>query len=152
MTDAGIGRLKRLPALEHLSLRASRLSDASLVHLAGMKGLKRVDLHGSGQPGVNLGRRFTIEGVKQLKALPDLRSLSLTNFAAADGFLGLKELTQLRELTLMMANIRAEELDALGEALPKTRINSMSGGGLRVPPKGRLPKTAPAKDRGEKQS
>jgi hypothetical protein len=130
VTDAGIKHLVRLQKLEHVSLRASRLSDEALRHVAGIKTLTRVDLHGSGEPGVNAGTCFTIAGVQRLKALPHLRTLWLTNVEATGGFLGLKELTQLRELTLMMANISDEELDALEAALPNTRIYHATGGGF----------------------
>src|SRR5262249_2971471 len=141
ITDAGIEQLARLPALQHISLRASRLTDQTLQHLVGMKDLRRIDLHGSGEPGANLGRCFMIAGVQKLKALPHLRTLWLTNVDAPGGFLGLKELTQLRELTLMMANIRDDELDALEAALPNTRISSATGGGFRRPQKNRPGKT-----------
>jgi beta-lactamase regulating signal transducer with metallopeptidase domain len=130
VTDAGIKHLTRLEKLQHISLRASRLTDEALRHLAGIKALTRIDLNGSGEPGVNAGTCFTIAGVQRLKALANLRSLWLTNVDSAGGFLGLKELAQLQELTLMMTNIRAEELDALEAALPKTRINHASGGGF----------------------
>jgi beta-lactamase regulating signal transducer with metallopeptidase domain len=133
VTDNGIGHLKRLPKLQHVSLRASRLTDESLPHLAQIKSLTRIDLHGSGEPGVNAGKCFTIAGLQRLKALPRLRTLWLTNLECADSFLGLKELTQLRELTLMMANIRGEDLEALEKALPNTTINSISGGFKRLP-------------------
>jgi hypothetical protein len=133
VTDNGIRRLKGLPKLQHVSLRASRLTDESLLHLAQIKSLIRIDLHGSGEPGVNAGKCFTIAGVQRLKALPRLRTLWLTNFGCADSFLGLKELTQLHEMTLMMANIRDEDLEALEKALPNTTINSISGGSKRLP-------------------
>jgi beta-lactamase regulating signal transducer with metallopeptidase domain len=129
VTDAGIKHLRRLQKLQHVSLRASRLTDEALRHLAGIETLTRVDLHGSGEPGVNAGTCFTIAGIQRLKALPNLRTLWLTNLEAGGGFLGLKELTQLRELTLMMVNIRPEELDALEAALPNTRIHHATGGG-----------------------
>jgi beta-lactamase regulating signal transducer with metallopeptidase domain len=130
VTDAGIKRLGRLPKLQHVSLRASRLTDEALRHLAGIKSLTRIDLNGSGEPGVNPGTCFTIAGVQRLKALPNLRTLWLTNVDSAGGFLGLKELTQLHELTLMMTNIRDDELDTLESALPNTRIHHATGSGF----------------------
>jgi hypothetical protein len=133
VTDNGITHLKGLPKLQHVSLRASRLTDESLRHLAQIKSLTRIDLHGSGEPGFNPGKCFTIAGVQRLKALPRLRTLWLTNLECADSFMGLKELTQLRELTLMMANIPGEDLEALERALPSTTINSISGGYKRLP-------------------
>jgi beta-lactamase regulating signal transducer with metallopeptidase domain len=130
VTDSGIEHLTRLPKLQHISLRASRLTDEALQHLARIKTLTRIDLHGSGEPGVKAGKCFTIAGVERLKALPNLRTLWLTNVEAAGGYLGLKELTQLRELSLMMTDIREEELDALEAALPHTRIHHATGGGF----------------------
>src|SRR5262249_40200117 len=111
VTDAGIGRLFVVP-LKHISLRASRLPDETLRHLSTIKTLTRVDLNGSGEPGVGAGRCFTVAGVVRLKTLPKLRTLWLTNFAPDGGYLGLKELTQLRELVMTMANVRDDELDA----------------------------------------
>ena len=53
----------------------------------------------------------------------------LTNFdLPGEGYLGLKELSQLRELTLMMCNASKAELEQLEVALPNTFITSSSGG------------------------
>jgi beta-lactamase regulating signal transducer with metallopeptidase domain/Leucine-rich repeat (LRR) protein len=122
ITDAGIGHLKRLSAMQHISLRATHLTDASLRHLAGMNSLQRIDLNGSGEPGVNAGKCFSMRGIHELRALSKLRTLWLTNVAAGGGYESLKDLQQLRELTLMMTDIRPEEFTALEEALPGTRI------------------------------
>jgi internalin A len=130
ITDAGIEAFRRLHRLQHISLRVSRLTDEALRHLAGIKTLTRVDLYGSGEGGVSLGRCFTIAGVQRLKALPNLRTLWLTNVEMTDSFVGLKELTQLRELTLMMTNIRDDEHAALEAALPNTRISNVTGSGF----------------------
>jgi len=151
VTDAGIRHLKRLPKLQHISLRASQLTDESLRYLAEITTLTRVDLNGSGEPGVSAGTCYTIAGVQRLKALPNLRTLWLTNFDSAGGFHGLKELSQLRELTMMMTNIRVDELDALVDALPNTSIHHATGGGSyqRGPQKKRL-KIADDKIAGDK--
>ncbi len=129
VTDAGIGHLERLPALGHLSLRASRLTDQSLKHLTHMKKLNRIDLHGSGYPGHVVGSCFTIDGIRQLKELPNLQDLYLTNLESANGFAGLKELTQLRSLTLQSANISFEDFDVMEKALPNTYISAVNGHG-----------------------
>ena len=76
-------------------------------------------------------------GLKHLKRLPKLKTLWLTNFDIPGGYAALKELAQLRELTMMMCNITAGELEALDEALPNTRISHMTGGGSWVPKKPR---------------
>jgi Leucine-rich repeat (LRR) protein len=129
ITDAGIGHLKRLSAMQQISLRATHLTDASLRHLAEMKSLQRIDLNGSGEPGVNAGECFSIQGIRELKALPKLRTLWLTNVVAGGGYESLKDLQQLRELTLMMTDIRREEFTVLEEALPGTTIHHTTGGG-----------------------
>jgi beta-lactamase regulating signal transducer with metallopeptidase domain/NADPH-dependent 7-cyano-7-deazaguanine reductase QueF-like protein len=146
VTDAGIGHLKKLPNLQHISLRATHLTDASLRHLADIKSLQRIDLHGSGEPGVNAGECFSMRGVNELKALPKLRTLWLTNVAAGGGYESLKDLKQLRELTLMMTDIRLDEFKVLEEALPNTRIHHVTGGGFSTEPKRkRAPKPGAAK-------
>jgi hypothetical protein len=137
ITDAGIAHLKASPHLEHVELRATEVSDETLKHLAEITTLTRLDLHGSGLPGVNLGERFTAGGLQQLKRLPRLRALWLTNLRFNGGFGVLKELAQLRELSLEMTDISEGEVAALEDALPNTTINAMSGAGRVGPPKRR---------------
>jgi hypothetical protein len=129
ITDDGISHLKSLKQLTHLSMRASRLTDETLTHLAEIDSLVRLDLHGSGHSGSVFGELFTVEGLKQLKALPKLRTLWLMNLQSPGGYLGLQELTQLRSITLHMCDIRPDEVGALEVALPQTTISAMSGGG-----------------------
>jgi hypothetical protein len=105
----------------------------SVRDVAEMKSLKRLDLHGSGEPGFVTGEKFSINALRQLSALPKLRTLWLTNIRSSGSYLGLADLTQLRELSLMMADIRTDELVVLEEALPNTIITCVSGGGLRRP-------------------
>jgi hypothetical protein len=130
VTDDGIASLKALKKLQHFSLRASQVTDASIAHLMEIKTLTRLDLHGSGHPGSVAGARFSIESLRRLKELPKLRTLYLTNFRVSGGYLRLKELTQLRELSLSMCDIPSSEVEQLEEALPNTVIHAMSGGGL----------------------
>ncbi len=95
--------------------------------------LARLDLHGSGEPGFAPGDMFTIDGLLQLKTLPRLETLWLTNFEIpGGGYVALKDLKHLRELTFMMCNVTDAELDALEEALPEASISSASGGGGRI--------------------
>jgi Leucine-rich repeat (LRR) protein len=130
VTDDGIANLKALKKLQHLSLRASQVTDASIAHLTEIKSLARLDLHGSGYPGSVTGARFSIESLRRLKELAKLRTLYLTNFRVSGGYVGLKELTQLRALSLSMCNITSVEVDELEKALPTTVIHAISGGGL----------------------
>lgn len=128
ITDKGTGLLPKLTHLEHLSLRVSGLTDATLEHLLKMQSLRRLDLSGSGESGLRYEKSFSIAAVARLKALPQLVTLSLTNLDAPDSYLALQELTQLRELTLMMTNIDKKEFDALADRLPNTRINHSNSG------------------------
>jgi hypothetical protein len=129
ITDAGIAHLRNLPHLEHLELRATRVGDETLGHLAEIGTLTRLDLHGSGLPGAILGRRFTAEGLRHLRRLPRLRTLWLTNLRLNGGFGVLRELPQLRGLTLTITDITESEVDALEDGLPNTTVDALSGAG-----------------------
>jgi hypothetical protein len=129
VTDAGIAHLKALPNVEHVELRATSVGDEAIGHLSQMKTLTRVDLDGNGRPGAFPGRRFTADGLRRLKQLPGLRTLYLTNLELAGGSGALKELTQLRELSLMMTDIKDLEVADLEAALPDTVIHAANGAG-----------------------
>ncbi|MFN0053010.1 MAG: PQQ-binding-like beta-propeller repeat protein [Planctomycetales bacterium] len=128
VTDAGIAHFRSHPRLEHITLRAGGLTDQALEHVAQIKTLTRLDLYGSGQPGVSPGRAFSMEGLQQLRHLPQLETLYLKNLDLPGGYAGLKVLTHLRELSLMMCNITQGELDLLAEELPEARITHATGG------------------------
>ena len=128
ITDVGVGHLRRLTALKFLSLRGKRLSDKSIAYLAEMKSLERVDLDGGtdvGFPGPE-NYCFSVGAVHQLKALPNLHVLWLTNFGIGD-YTGLKQLTQLRELTVVWTEVRDDEVRALEDALPHARVHRFMG-------------------------
>lgn len=127
ITDAGIGQLRALPKLEHLELRATQVSDASLRSLAEIKSLKRIDLNGSGVPGVNFGQLFTMDGLQQLKNLPNLRELWINNLELPEGCLGLRELKQLRSLDLDFCNVKDAEEELLKTLMPDTYVSAVSG-------------------------
>jgi hypothetical protein len=145
VTDAGMAHLRALHHLEHVELRASEVGDETLKHLAEIKTLARLDLNGSGLPGVNLGTRFTADGLRHLKRLPKLRTLWLTNLQLGGGFDVLKELTQLRELVLTMTDINENKVEALEDALPNTRVVAASGGGITRPKRIRGGRVKPTK-------
>ena len=106
--------------LNFLELRAYGFSDIGLGHLAKVKSLNRLDLWGA---------NFTVQGLQQLRDLPNLRTLWLNGFRDQGSYLGLKDLKQLRELSFMMSSINQAEFTELEKALPKTKITSMTGGG-----------------------
>jgi hypothetical protein len=129
ITDAGVEHFRTHKRLEHVTLRVTGLTDQSLGHLAQIETLTGLDLYGSGKPGVDQGRNFSITGLQQLKKLPKLTRLWLNNFnIPGGGYGGMKELKHLRELTFMMTNVTDAELESLEEALPAARISAMTGG------------------------
>jgi len=130
-----MAHLTALPHLEHVELRATEVTDETLRHLAEIRTLRRLDLYGSGLPGAHLGERFTAGGLQQLKRLPRLRTLWLTDLRLNGGFGVLKVLTQLRELSLTMTDISEGEVAALEDALPNTMVNAVSGAGRVEPSK-----------------
>jgi RNA polymerase sigma factor (sigma-70 family) len=130
VTDAGIGYFRTHEHLERVTLRVTGLTDESLGHLARVETLTGLDLYGSGEPGVAPGKNFGIAGLQQLKKLPKLERLRLSNLdLPGRGYVGLKELKHLRELTFMMTNVTDGELELLAEALPEARISAATGGG-----------------------
>ncbi|MFO0880705.1 MAG: TIGR03067 domain-containing protein [Gemmataceae bacterium] len=140
ITDMGIAHLRNHKGLEHISLRIAGLGDRTLQHLAHIETLTRLDLDGSGVPGGPPSRNVSIAGLQQLKNLPGLDTLWLSHFdIPVGGYVGLKELRHLRELTLLRTNITGAEREALIKALPRTRISAPTGGGnyLRVPKRNR---------------
>lgn len=132
VSDAGIEHFAGHKHLEHISLRAEGVSDRSLEHIARIPSLTRLDLYGSGRPGVSPGRNFSPAGLAHLKRLPSLESLWLTNFQLDGGYTVLSDLQQLREITMVMCDITDQELETLEEALPNTRISHATGGGRVV--------------------
>jgi beta-lactamase regulating signal transducer with metallopeptidase domain/Leucine-rich repeat (LRR) protein len=127
ITDTGIAQLRALPKLEYLWLRATEVSDASLRSLAEIKSLTRLDLFGSGQPGVNVGHLFTMDGLSQLNKLPNLRVLWINNLELPDGYLRLREFKQLSGLTLDFCNVKDAEEELLQAAMPDTSVSASSG-------------------------
>lgn len=135
LTDAGIDHFRHHKRLEHVTLRVLGATDKGLRHLAQIETLARLDLDGSGPRGAAPGRQFSMAGLQQLKYLPLLDTLWLTNIdIPGGGFDGLKELRHLRELTLRKTNITEAERDALAKALPNTRLSAVTGGGNFYPP------------------
>jgi beta-lactamase regulating signal transducer with metallopeptidase domain/Leucine-rich repeat (LRR) protein len=132
ITDDGIAYLKALPKLDQVELRATGISDEALGHLAEIKTLTRLDIHGSGQPGVNWGRLITLQGLLQLKNLPELRTLWINNMESPTGFMGLRALTQLRSLVMNFCNVNEAEEELLQTAMPGTSVSVVSGRDMRI--------------------
>ncbi|QEH38571.1 Leucine Rich repeats (2 copies) [Aquisphaera giovannonii] len=133
ITDAGMAHLRALPRLEHLDLRATAVGDETLGYLAEIKTLTHLDLNGTGLPGSGVAWRFSAQGLRQLKRLPGLRTLRLTNLRVSGATDALAELVQLRVLSLTMTDLTADELAALEHALPDVEVTAMTGAGRLAP-------------------
>ena len=127
VTDQSIAYLADLPRLTYIDMRCPRLTDAALGHLARIKTLTGLSLHGSGYPGSTQGTRFSAAGLEQLKALPNLRNLNITNLRGDGVVSALSQVKSLRRLTLMMVEARRDELERLSDQLPETTIHYMTG-------------------------
>jgi beta-lactamase regulating signal transducer with metallopeptidase domain/protocatechuate 3,4-dioxygenase beta subunit/Leucine-rich repeat (LRR) protein len=132
VTDAGIATLKSLP-LEHLELRAIQLTDKALAHIAEIKTLTRLDLDGSGRPGVyNNGKLFSHKGLAKLKELPQLRYLYLNNFELGPSAIDvLCEMGQLKGLVINFSKITEDQISRLRQSLPNTYVSVSTGGSLK---------------------
>ena len=102
MTDAGIVYLRRMEALQSLSLASDAVSDAGLAHLKGLSSLKSLDLRETHVRG---------PGLVHLKDLKNLKELNLSRtpfdgsgFVHLAGHPALSELSSVRVSTFWMQN------------------------------------------------
>lgn len=145
ITDAGLAPLGNSQQLRHVTLRAVNASDATLRQFARIKTLNRLDLYGGGAGGLGRGPGYTINGLVELKSLPDFRTLWMTNMTLGAGsYPQLKELPRLTELTMVMCDISEGEVELLETALPQARITHLTGGGSWLPKKEKRRLLAPA--------
>lgn len=102
--------------VEHADLRNTRVTDAGLAHMKGLKGLQSLDLYGSQATDAGLaglqgltslqmlvlsGTQVTDAGLAHLQGLTHLRLLALDHTPVADaGLVHLRGLTALQELRL----------------------------------------------------
>ncbi len=90
MTDAGLKELAGLKNLQALYLAKTPVTDAGLKEFAGRKSLQTLDLGGT---------KVTDAGLKELSGLESLQSLYLANCPVTDA--GLKELAGLKSLQVL---------------------------------------------------
>ncbi len=74
VTDALLGRLKRLTSLQSLSLDYAQITDAGLEHLKGLTNLREL----------SLGNQITGAGLEHLHGLTKLRQLMLQGTRVTD--------------------------------------------------------------------
>lgn len=106
VTDDGLRFLSELHALEELDLGGLQLSDAALEHLQTLERLRSLSV-----PSGTTGR-----GLAKLAPLTNLERLWIyQGRLGVDDFRHLKQLTQLRELSLWQTTITDKHLEPIGE-------------------------------------
>jgi len=131
ISDAGVAALRTHRNLQHVELRASNLTDAALGYLAEIKTLTRLDLYGSGEPGVSVGEQFSSAGLGRLQDLPGLRTLCIHNLNLKGSWCAaLEKFSQLESLHIDFGDIAVEELRQLRNSLPTTRVTLATGAGF----------------------
>lgn len=140
-----VGRLTNLELLwlDNAQLRSSsggaQITDAGLVHIAGLTDLQDLNLTGTGVTDVGLlnlarltrlehlilsGTRVSDAGLAHLKGLTRLRYLSLDFTQVTDtGLAHLKGLASLRDLFLFDTEVSRAGVDELERALPKLAVH-----------------------------
>jgi len=121
ITDQALAHLKSLGQLEELILFSTQISDVGLAHLAELTELKTLNLGNT---------RITDAGLVYLKSLSKLEQLGLeSNFKDVyhlqngNPVLGeLGVLTNLRRVVLDLSFAARRDIEKLGKALPKCKI------------------------------
>jgi len=116
--DRGMETLARLPNLEGLSMQRNRFTDAGLVHLAGHPKLKELWIgHLEGLSPI------TDAGVVHLARIPNLEELDLQHTrVTVDGLKPLQGLPNLKNLYLDGST--ANDLDAVAPLFPNCRVDA----------------------------
>ncbi len=101
--------------MEDMNLSRSKVTDAGVSHLAGMKNLVRLRLDGTG---------ITDAALDQIAGLQKLEYLNLYGTKITDaGLAKLEKLTQLKSLYIWQTGATKPAAEALHAKLPKTVIN-----------------------------
>ncbi len=116
VNDAALENLKPVAAqLVWLNLAGSKVTDAGLAQVAGLKNLQRLHLEKTAVGD---------DGVAQLKALAELRYLNLYATKVSDkGLAALKSLANLQSVFLWQTGVTDAGAEDLQKALPKLYIN-----------------------------
>jgi len=115
--DAGLEPLVPIAdKIASLDIARSKVTDAGLKALAGMKNLKELHLEGTG---------ITDAGLDQLKGLAELEYLNLYNTKVTDAGMGkLAGLGKLNAIYLWQTGVTKAGVAALRAKLPKAHINT----------------------------
>ncbi len=114
--DAGMAKLREMPDLEELTVNGSKLTPAGLKQLTALKKLEKLNFQST--PAA-----FQEEGLRVLKELPNLKSVSFFNCGECTTAIAarLKALTGLKGLSLD----RVEGNDVLGQLKELTNLEAL---------------------------
>ncbi len=115
LTDKGLQKLQGLlPQLAMLGITGSQVTDAGLVHLAGLQHLEQLGLDAI---------PISNDGLKHLQQLKNLVVLNLSRTPITDaGLVHLRGLTNLKDLSLEESKVTEAGIAELQTALPKCVI------------------------------
>ncbi len=118
LTDAGMGTIGRLTALQSLELRATHLTDIGLAKLADLRQLQSLDLGTT---------RIEGAGLRHLQGLTKLTTLDLSDTDVSDDSLAsLRLVPHLERLSLAQTHISDTGMMHL-EQLPNLRVLDLAG-------------------------
>ena len=125
VTDAGLKELAGLKSLQALYLAGTPVTDAGLKEVAGLKSLQTLDVRWT---------KVTDAGLKELAGLKSLQRLYLNHCKVTDA--GLKELTSLKSLQIL--NISASDVTDAGlkEVAGLKSLQSLIMWGTKATPAG----------------
>lgn len=115
VTDAGVRHLAGMRQLALLDLADTRITDAALIHLRGMSNLTLLNLSRTG---------VTDAGLEHLEGLPALEWLSLSRTGVTDaGLYRVKDFKSLRTLYVRDTKVSAFGLSELRRVRPDLKVN-----------------------------
>jgi internalin A len=125
VTDAGLKELAGLKSLQALYLAGTQVTDAGLKEAAGLKSLQTLDVRRT---------KVTDAGLKDLAGLKSLQRLYLNHCKVTDA--GMKELTSLKSLQIL--NISASDVTDVGlkEVAGLKSLQSLIMWGTKATPAG----------------
>jgi hypothetical protein len=117
--DSGLERISSLPALQHLDVRGTRITDAGLKHVKKLTNLRTLLLDDTQISG---------SGLEHLGTLPQLEVLSLERTRVNDfQLVNLEWMTSLRELWLCESNVTESGASDAKRTLPFVEVHFAAG-------------------------
>jgi Leucine-rich repeat (LRR) protein len=160
--DEGLKPIGQLTSLRELNVQNTRVSDAGLKHISGLKNLKRLSASDNkriadaglealaGLENLEVlwvsDCKVTGSGLKHLAGLTKLKDLAINGNPVTDA--GIAELTRLRslkEVNLTGTRTSEEAAIALKKERPELRVRDLAGDEVVLNPRP-APKRAPAED------